>query len=108
MRQKCKVVLIYNKEFTGNVQTNDDVDYYKIINEDRVTIRVQFGHQFIDSGSTSWIITILSENDKLISKGCYGNEGEIEIDVNDVKPGTYYIKVEPYYFINDDYKICIY
>ena len=99
--------ILINKEYVGNIQTNDDIDFFVFTVNDMTSINLTFSHALVDDSSKYWDIEILNENEKLRSEGCKGNEPQKTISIDEINPGTYYIKIISYYFNNDDYRVIV-
>lgn len=101
---------------TGNLQSENDVDFYRFDLQDTVSIRVAFTHQRIDNGAVFWRYELYSMED---AYSINNNEDESTIEINGNSPenvisswnllpaGTYYLKVYSSYFDNSDYKISL-
>ena len=101
---------------TGNLQSENDVDFYRFDLQDTVSIRVAFTHQRIDNGAVFWRYELYSMED---AYSINNNEDESAIEINGNSPenvisswnllpaGTYYSKVYSSYFDNSDYKISL-
>ena len=93
-----------NKFIEGNIQSQDDIDYYKIVIKNDGKLNVQFTHDFIDSDSSSWRITLLSvdSTENPLSFEVADNQSDIKSDQVRVPAGTYYLKIESAYYYNND------
>lgn len=98
-----------NEFFIGNLQTEEDVDYFKINIKNKGKINISFEHEKIDSGNRLWEVYLLDGiNDSIIiSLFSTGREAVLDSDFARIPPGEYYIKIKSYYYSNDDYKLKI-
>ncbi len=98
-----------NEYFIGNLQTDKDVDYFKINIKNKGKINFSFEHEKIDSGNRLWEVYLLDGiNDSIIiSLFSTGREAALDSDFARIPPGEYYIKIKPYHYSNDDYKLKI-
>lgn len=100
----------------GNIQSEDDVDFYKIVLKKRTNIKITFSHEPVDSDYTFWTVRLYSEDS---SGSISDNEENEAIYINgdsaknvssnwrSLPAGTYYVKIEGYgsEYWNDDYKL---
>ena len=105
-----------NSEVRGNIQSENDIDFYKFTLDNMSTLELVFSHEPMDSGYAYWKISLYSvdSGEKLQNQN---EDSEMEIHGNDQKsvsgiweslsPGTYYIKIGPSYYCNADYEIKI-
>lgn len=98
-----------NEYFIGNLQTDKDVDYFKINIKNKGKINFSFEHEKIDSGNRLWEVYLLDGiNDSIIiSLFSTGREAALDSDFARIPPGEYYIKIKSYHYSNDDYKLKI-
>lgn len=93
-----------NKKIEGNIQSEDDLDYYKFtVNKDG-KLNISFSHPFIDRNNTSWSLYVLSESspDNLLEFDVDQNMATTKSDTIRISKGTYYLKIEPSYDYNND------
>ena len=100
----------------GNIQSEDDVDFYKIVLKKRTNIKITFLHEPVNSDYTFWTVRLYSEDS---SGSISDNEENEAIYINgdsaknvssnwrSLPAGTYYVKIEGYgsEYWNDDYKL---
>lgn len=100
----------------GNIQSEDDVDFYKIVLKKRTNIKITFSHEPVNSDYTFWTVRLYSEDS---SGSISDNEENEAIYINgdsaknvssnwrSLPAGTYYVKIEGYgsEYWNDDYKL---
>lgn len=103
-----------NSSIVGNLQTENDVDFYTFDLKGTTSIKVTFIHDRVDKGDTFWIFELYSadssgairNNEDYESIRVAGNSPEkISSQWNSLPKGTYYLKVYSYYYNNADYKI---
>ena len=93
-----------NKKIEGNIQSEDDLDYYKFtVNKDG-KLNITFSHPFIDNNDTSWSLSILSESspDNLLEFNVDQNMATTKSDTIRISKGTYYLKIGKSYEYNND------
>ena len=103
-----------NTNVTGNLQTENDVDYYHFIVNQAGILNISFNHEILDDSNIFWKISIIGDNleDPVVYK-VRGNEAVIETDKIRLSPtsyGTYshyYLKVEEYHYSQLDYNFTI-
>ncbi len=97
-----------NKEYSGSINSWDDVDFYKFTLSSASKINIKLSHNYIDSSSTYWRMKVYKENnsnDEIYSYDFHGNN-KTETTANIGLPkGSYYIRIEPYSFSDIDYKL---
>ncbi|KRU30090.1 N-acetylmuramoyl-L-alanine amidase [Clostridium sporogenes] len=87
-----------NKEYTGNIQSYNDRDYYKVHLNSDSKIRINFKH---NQSNQCWRIHLYDKDNKEIKEiYSYGDEINKTFDPIELKSGDYYILVE-----NGDYSI---
>lgn len=92
-----------NKEIEGNIQSTEDVDYYQFEVNNDGELSIQFNHDFIDSDSNSWNVSVLSESssENQLDFQVAQNEASFTSDTIRVSSGTYYLKIAPTYNYNN-------
>lgn len=106
--------ILLNKEITGNIQTNQDIDYYYFSVSNAGKLNISFSHDKIDEDNTLWKIELLSENsnEPLIKQDIKGTQALTQTDmiIPSYENGgkNYYLKIYTNYNYSDiDYKICV-
>lgn len=105
-----------NSSVTGNIQSEDDVDFYKFEIKNTSSITVTFSHNQFDSSNTYWRLDLYSakssnalknseERTTLEIQGDSSNK--LSSQWSSLPAGTYYIKVYKYNYCNDDYTITL-
>lgn len=105
-----------NKEYTGNTQDRDDVDYYKINMPQNGTLCLNLRNKIAqDTNKIKWHITLYSENENknrfIINSWDNLNNRNSKFTKYRLPKGIYYIKVESIShnggsgYINEDYQI---
>jgi hypothetical protein len=105
-----------NSSFTGNMQSEDDVDFYKVDLKKSSSISINFSHKQFDNTNTFWCYQVYSIN----SSGAIKNSEDdttvyitgdsakkVSHNWHSLKAGTYYIKVYNYDYCNNDYTISL-
>ena len=98
-----------NKTYIGNIEVQNDIDYYTFTNSAPGAVTVNFKHNRVDSGG--WIVNLYNENDEVIT-GFTSNEADVDLTTWTVRipAGTYYIKVNSrssYHFSGIDYRLTV-
>lgn len=101
---------------TGNIQSERDVDFYRIDIKSTRSISISFAHNQIDSGSSFWCLELYSDKSSNAIKNTE-NRSTLYIQGDDpnlissqwssLPAGIYYIKVYKNNYCNDDYTITI-
>ncbi|WP_417087785.1 PPC domain-containing protein [Eubacterium maltosivorans] len=95
-----------NKEIKGRLQTEEDVDYYKISLQKKGSISISFIHQKIDSNDTFWKVSLLDISEEMaLEKNIVGGVVQCESNKARISSGEYYLKVEKYYYSDLEYTI---
>lgn len=102
-----------NSSVIGNVQNENDIDYYMFILKSRSSVSISFKHQKTNETDNNWEFSLYSSKS---DEAIYNKEDYSEISVRgdspkvisrwkSLKSGIYYIKVKAYYYNNMDYSI---
>ena len=84
-----------NVRYTGRLQEEGDVDYYKIQLEKKGKIVLRFKHAKIDSGYTYWQVYLLGMDEtEKTGMDVTGEQSESVSSAVRVVPGTYYVRVQ--------------
>lgn len=95
-----------NAEIKGRLQTEEDVDYYKISLQKKGSICISFGHQKIDSNDTFWKVSLLDNSEEMVlEEDIVGGVVQSESNKARISSGDYYLKVEKYYYSDLEYTI---
>lgn len=109
-------LIALNSSIVGNIQSEDDVDFYRFDLQSDTSVKVTFSHNLIDNGNTFWRFELYSMDS---GDAIANNENYTTIDISgdsaesisskwkSLQAGTYYLKVYGYYYNNDDYKITL-
>lgn len=108
--QEATEILTNTEElYTGNLQTEEDYDYYKFDISQKGKIYIQFNHTKKDSNNTYWVVSVLDDTDETItSLKSQGNESTRVSDCFRVPEGEYYIRVKRGIWSDIDYRIGVY
>ena len=108
---KIATLIDLNKQISGNIQTKNDVDYYKINIPKDGRISIVFQHEFKDTADVCWEADILGGSGDVDMEfpniRSRGEQESISSDNANIPAGTYYIRVRPYYYDNSDYKFTV-
>lgn len=104
------------KSIVGNIQSDNDVDFYRFVLEKRTNVKLTFTHDPIDNYYTFWVVTLYSEES---GGGLLNDNGDTNVGItgdssknisqtwNSLPAGTYYIRVTDSSYNNDDYKLMV-
>lgn len=98
-----------NRNYIGNLQTDKDVDYYKITVGEKGKVYISFGHDKIDTGDRLWEIYLLDgvDDKTIITLFSMGREALLQSDCVRIPPGDYYLKINSFYYSNRDYNFTV-
>lgn len=101
--------IVLGSKCFGNMQTDKDIDYYRFTVSEQRNITVWFEHNIVDSTDRYWEIYVVNgvNDENVLQMNVRGNESTISATAENVQPGTYYLKIKPYYFNNVDYAFYI-
>lgn len=96
-----------NKEYRGNLQTEDDVDYFKFQLEQEGSLYLNLRN--IGTNNTQWTVKLFEEdadfNRNLIAEWTSSTNKNTKFTRYRLPIGTYYIKVSKGNYSTDDYKL---
>lgn len=94
-----------NTEYTGNMQSRNDIDYYTFELPSHGKISIRFLHDKMDSTDSYWHLILSNDIDAtpLMESYIKGGQSESELDSLRLPSGKYYLKIEPYVYSNMDY-----
>lgn len=102
-------------EYTGNIQSKKDVDFYEInITEDNTNIEFYFIHEITDNNYSYWNVYFLDTNGNRLNfsdennknfpyLSIYGCTQKTKFYINNINCGKYYLKICPENYKNTDY-----
>ena len=97
-----------NQNYSGNLMTNGDVDWYKFSLSKAGYVSFKFSHDFVDSSNNYYELHLFSSDDlnnELLDRAYIGNElYEVNSYGSGLPAGTYYIKINHYYWNWSDVK----
>lgn len=97
-----------DKEYTGNLTSEDDIDYYKFTTNEKRKIRIDFAHDKTSESNTLWLVALLDDSDgELLKFGSTGESSVITSDSVRLPAGNYYIRVKDNYWSDIDYTFCV-
>lgn len=98
------------KKYTGNMQTDEDIDYYCFTITETKNITLCFEHNIIDSDYQYWEVYVIDgiDDKNIMHTNVKGTESSVSLMTENIAPGNYYIKIKPYNFNNTDYTISVY
>lgn len=100
----------------GNIQSENDIDFYKFVLKKTTNVKITFTHDPVDSDYNLWSVKLYSEES---GDGLPNNDGDTYLSVagnssknlsgnwRSLPAGTYYVKIERYNsdYCNNDYKL---
>lgn len=97
-----------NVRYTGRLQEEGDVDYYKIQLEKKGKIVLRFKHAKIDSGYTYWQVYLLGMDEtEKTGMDVTGEQSESVSSAVRVVPGTYYVRVTSNSYSDEKYILTV-
>lgn len=97
-----------NIKYSGTINKEDDVDYYKLQIYKKGKIVLNFSHPKMDDGGIFWVVSLLGEDDDTrVELSINGKEVENNSTAVRVMPGTYYVKVTDYNYSGEDYAMTV-
>lgn len=96
-------------EYTGNLTTPNDVDYFKFSTNDKRKIWITFSHNKTNLESTLWTMHLFGNtDDSLLEIRSTGENANITSDSLRLPAGDYYIQINSDYWSDLDYTFCVY
>lgn len=98
----------------GNIQSSEDIDFYKIVLNRKTNLKVQFSHDLIDNTNLFWNVMLYSEDsgeglkndDEQSSWGISGTSQNNVSTWSRLSAGTYYMKISSNWdYTNIDYTL---
>lgn len=97
-----------DNQYTGNLTTEDDKDYYSFSIPSKGKVRVHLDHTKWDDDSAFWNLNLLDDTEYTVSSlSARGSAATEKTDFVRLSPGTYFIRVERDYWDNRDYHLSI-
>lgn len=97
-----------NTAVSGSLMDSNDVDWFKFTINSEGTINISFSHDYVESGSTYWEMYIYNSNVSELSHYNFaGNQMSTARGNIGLPAGTYYIKIQDYYFSDVDYTVTV-
>lgn len=99
----------WNTEYTGNIQSDQDKDYYKLNTETKGKVSIKFNHNKVDSQDSYWKITLLDgiSDEEVIEFLCTGRNAEFQSDNVRIPNGVYYMRISPFVYNNMEYTFTV-
>ena len=93
-----------NTNYTDNLSSSSEQDYYKFSLSSNSMIAVNFNHTYIDSSSTYWVVIMYDSNyQELLEFNVKGNSINSVSASTGLASGTYYVKIGSYYHDSRNY-----
>lgn len=97
-----------DKEYTGNLTTENDIDYYKFSISEKRKVWINFTHDKISGNSTFWKVSLFGDSDgSLLDFDSSGENAKIISDSVRLPAGNYYIRINGYHWSDLDYTFCV-
>lgn len=102
-----------NSNITGNIQSKEDVDFYKFELKNTSSLTLYFDHDIFDSEYVYWKVELSTNNNNAIKNDEKHSVLEIcgnstnSASWSSLSDGTYYLKVYKFNYSNNDYTISI-
>lgn len=98
-----------NKEYTGNLQTDHDLDYFNFNIPSSGKVSVTFQHEKFDTTASCWEIILYNDIDdsRLLNFYSSGLDTTMTSDFIRLPAGVYYLKIKPFSYKSIDYKFTI-
>lgn len=97
-----------DKKYTGNLTTEDDIDYYKFTLSEKRKVWIDFSHQKTSTRDTLWTLSLLGDSEgSILSLNSTGENANLTSDGVRLPAGNYYLKIKDYYWSDMDYSFCI-
>lgn len=96
------------KKYTGNIDSEDDIDYYRFTITEKSKVWIDFSHTKISESGTLWKISLFNDyNGSLIEMDSTGETARLSSDRLRLPVGNYYIKISGYHWSDFDYTFCV-
>ena len=94
-----------NRQYQGQLASDEDVDYYKFKIENDGKISITFQHSKIDSGDRLWEIYLIDSktDNEIIQFNSVGGTTNGESNAARITAGEYYVRINSYYYSDKDY-----
>lgn len=102
------MIIELDKKYTGNLTTEDDIDYYKFTLNEKRKVWIDYSHQKTSTRDTLWSLSLLGDSEgSILSLNSTGENANITSDGVRLPAGNYYLKIKDYYWSDMDYSFCI-
>ncbi len=99
-----------NSEYKGSIMYSSDSDFYKFTINGRKSVKIKFTHNYIDDSDPYWQIKLFIEDNTNSELKSWYIDGKKTITIFDdisLTKGTYYLRVDDYYYNSMDYGITV-
>ncbi len=94
--------------YTGNITSENDIDYYKFSINDKRKVWVDFSHDKTSSNDVFWELSLFGDSDgSLLNIRSTGENAKTTSDRVRLPAGNYYIRINSYYWSDLDYTFCV-
>ncbi len=86
--------ILTNKEYSGSIENNTDLDYYRFHLDEDGVVTFSFSHEFVDSDYTHWRIRLFRDDDtknELLNRTFTGDEKKTVTTSSVGLPAGYYV-----------------
>lgn len=97
-----------NTEYTGNLTTENDTDYFKFRTDSKQKVWIKFSHSKTNTNDTLWKAALFDDSDAaLLNIDSSGANASLTSDCVRLPAGDYYVRVNAYYWSNLDYTFSV-
>lgn len=97
-----------NAYYHGSLNGTNDKDYYQFNVYSDSKVQIEFLHDYIDSASTYWYITLYDgDYNAILQKNITGKTSELVFPNIGLQTGTYYLYIRDDVYNGMDYTLCV-
>lgn len=102
------MVISLDKPYTGNLTTEDDIDYYKFSINDKRKVYIDFTHNKTSGTDPFWKVSLFGDSDgSILEFESTGENAKITSNCVRLPAGNYYIRVDNRYWSDLDYTFIV-
>ena len=102
------MVISLDKPYTGNLTTEDDIDYYKFSINDKRKVSIDFTHNKTSGTDPFWKVSLFGDSDgSILEFESTGENAKITSNCVRLPAGNYYVRVDNHYWSDLDYTFII-
>lgn len=100
--------IVTDEEYTGNLTSEADVDYFKFSMGEKRKVWVSFSHDKMNENKRYWNVALFDDSDgNILEFDSYGQNGTMDSDSVRLPAGDYYVRIKKSYWIDMDYTFCV-